>query len=389
MKKRKYLNKIILILEVVEVPFLYLFSVISRYCRKKIHIGIGGMPLINSMYHKKAFQEVALEAETFTRSTFFITSNFDKIFESKNSLLNVFAFRLLNLDFVYILFRYECIYSYFSGTLLGGTRFLWRIEPFLLKTAKIKLVLMPYGGDVQATSQIWNLNFKSLLQKDYPQYGTKNELIIRRRKIWQKYADFIIAGCNWVEYLDYWDELWISHFAIDTNTVVPLSFKQDKNKTLKILHAPNHRYIKGTKFIIEAVNRLKKDGFDIELKLIERKPNEIVLDEIKNADIVIDQLIIGWYAMFAIEAMAFAKPVIAYVDNRLLEMYIANDLLVQGELPIINADISNVYEVLRKTIEEVDLEETGQKSRNFVIKHHSLEAIGKKFAQIDLKLFDY
>ena len=38
--------------------------------------------------------------------------------------------------------------------------------------------------------------------------------------------------------------------------------------------------------------------------------NEEVIKLIQRADLVIDQLVIGWYAMFAIEAMSLGKPVI-------------------------------------------------------------------------------
>ena len=40
---------------------------------------------------------------------------------------------------------------------------------------------------------------------------------------------------------------------------------------------------------------------------MEKIPNEKLKEKISNCDILLDQLIVGWYAMTAIEAMAFGK----------------------------------------------------------------------------------
>ena len=61
-----------------------------------------------------------------------------------------------------------------------------------------------------------------------------------------------------------------------------------------------------------------------------------MLKEINNADLIVDQLIIGWYAMFAIESMALEKPVICYLRED-LAIFIHKKILICENLPLINA----------------------------------------------------
>ena len=100
----------------------------------------------------------------------------------------------------------------------------------------------------------------------------------------------------------------LAHFSIDTDKWKPNS--SYKNNTLKVLHAPNHRKIKGTEFFISAINELKSEGYPIELILLEKVSNEEIKKIMSSVDIVADQLIVGWYAMFALEAMSMEKPVL-------------------------------------------------------------------------------
>ena len=49
---------------------------------------------------------------------------------------------------------------------------------------------------------------------------------------------------------------------------------------------------------------------------IEGVPNAEARLRYAAADVVVDQLRIGWYGMFAIESMALAKPVVVHLDEQ-------------------------------------------------------------------------
>lgn len=82
-----------------------------------------------------------------------------------------------------------------------------------------------------------------------------------------------------------------------------------------VIHAPSHRGAKGTAHILEAVDRLKAEGVAFEFVLVEKLSNTEARKLYERADLVVDQLLAGWYGGFAVEAMALGKPVICYLRD--------------------------------------------------------------------------
>lgn len=86
-------------------------------------------------------------------------------------------------------------------------------------------------------------------------------------------------------------------------------------RPLRVAHAPTNREIKGTRFVLDAVEQInKKYPNSIELLLIEGLSHSDAINLYVQADVVVDQLLIGWYGTFAVEAMMLGKPVIARID---------------------------------------------------------------------------
>ena len=81
-----------------------------------------------------------------------------------------------------------------------------------------------------------------------------------------------------------------------------------------IVHAPSDASIKGTPLILRALEMLGKER-DFELVLVQNMPHEQALEIYRTADIVIDQVLSGWYGGFAVEAMAMGKPVMCYLRH--------------------------------------------------------------------------
>ena len=387
MKKMKFLIKkfINLFFEFLIFPILLIMIVLSKLKQKKIDVGLGPEPLINNIYHKKALQKVGYSAETFTFTTYYITSDFDIILSSKFKFVPM-KIKVV-LFFIFSVFRYKCLYIYFNGGILFQTNWLWRIEPFLYNLAGIKTVVMPYGSDIQDMSLSNNLYFKHCQSNDYPSHRKKQALLRQRCNLWTNYGDHIISGCEWVDYMHHWDTLMLAHFSIDTELWSPKVKPITQREKIKILHAPNHRMIKGSSVFINTIRELIEEGYPFELKLLEKVPNSEIKTAIAEADIIADQLVVGWYAMFAIEAMAMGKPVLCYLRKDLEELYIKAGLIKKDEIPIINCSSLNIKEKLIQLVEEKDsLTLLGKKSREYVLNHHSLHSVGNIFFKINLSL---
>ena len=130
----------------------------------------------------------------------------------------------------------------------------------------------------------------------------------------------------------------------------------------RVLHAPSHRGVKGTRFLLEATERLRREGVPFDLELIENLPNAEALRRYREADLVVDQLLAGWYGGFAVEVMALGKPVIAYLRESNLHVLPRE---MREELPVIDATPATIYDVLREwlTVRRHALPERGRASR--------------------------
>ncbi len=367
---------------VLFIPLL-LLTIASRFIARPVDVGLGPTPTINSRYHKRALESRGYRCETFVYHTWYFTNEFDV-------MLNKICPRALGpyLSYVFCLFRYKSLYVYFSGGPLGFTTLLARCEPFLFQLAGIKTVVMPFGADVQVLSRATNKLFVHGSAQDYP----GNRLTVRRTAalvdVWTQGASHVVSGCDWVDYMYFWDTLMLAHFAIDTDAFEVSHVEGRGDRTcspLRIVHAPNHRALKGTAHILRAVEELRAEGVAIELSILEGLPNHEVHARIKASDVVVDQLVIGWYAMFALEGMAQGKPVVCRIRKDLRELYEGVGLIAPGELPVVDADIRTIKDVLKRlaSMSRGELRALGEQSRAFVERHHSIGAIGAVFDRIN------
>jgi hypothetical protein len=65
----------------------------------------------------------------------------------------------------------------------------------------------------------------------------------------------------------------------------------------------------GTRFVVEACKQLPVD-----LDVVHGVPHDEAVERFKRADIVVDQLHYLWHGVFAIESMAYGKPVVTHLD---------------------------------------------------------------------------
>ncbi len=80
-----------------------------------------------------------------------------------------------------------------------------------------------------------------------------------------------------------------------------------------VLHAPTNRLIKGTRFVEAAFEALRPRFPGVEFRTVERLPWRELRDLMRTCDVLVDQTFMGWYGMVAVEAMALARPALAYL----------------------------------------------------------------------------
>jgi hypothetical protein len=144
---------------------------------------------------------------------------------------------------------------------------------------------------------------------------------------------------------------------------------RDENPVPLVIHAPTHRGVKGSEFVFRAVERLRKEHIRFEFELIENLSHTEARTLYDRADLLVDQLLIGWYGGLAVELMALGKPVVCYLREDDLAFI---PPAMRKDLPIIPASPHDIYEVLKRmlTVPRVELQKIGQRSRAFVEEWH-------------------
>lgn len=142
------------------------------------------------------------------------------------------------------------------------------------------------------------------------------------------------------------------------------------NKKIKIIHSPTNRVAKGSDFILNALENLKKKYKNVEVIIIENTPYEVALELYQKADVVIDQVLIGWYGGFGVEVMKMGKPLGVFIREEDLK-FIPQEMMKDLKDAIINLNPYSIEKELSKYIENIDLlYQKSQASIEYVHKWH-------------------
>lgn len=140
-----------------------------------------------------------------------------------------------------------------------------------------------------------------------------------------------------------------------------------------VAHAPTDRDVKGTRHVVEAIEALRAEGAPVRLDLIEGLPRAEVRWRVLAASIVVDQLLMGWYGGFAVEAMSLGRPVLSSVREAE-----PGDNPFGDELPIVRSSPATIVRDLRVLVEDASLRrELGAAGRRFVERHHDPRSVAR------------
>lgn len=171
-------------------------------------------------------------------------------------------------------------------------------------------------------------------------------------------------------------------YPINESNVVKKEKYQIKNR-IKIVHAPTQRAAKGTEDVLAVIKRIEQlYPNTIEFKLIERVKHEDAMKLYREADLVIDQLRVGWYGGLAMETMCMGIPTIAYINKEDLH-FISPQMAKECLETVINANGTTLFSVLENIINNPQiLYQKHKASMEYVHRWHAAEyvaSITKKY----------
>lgn len=285
--------------------------------------------------------------------------------------------------FVWAIRRADIFHHYMDGGFLRRTP-LQMLEIRLLRLAKKKVILFPYGNDAWSLDRIPDPVLRTALLDDYPHLSESNESIAQRLDAFSSQADMVV-GClvhNMV--LPKYDALMLTCYGVETDKLAASRLTAEDGP-LRVFHAPNHRNCKGTSHLIDAIEQLRGEGQSIELSLVERVPRNAVLEKMKQAHVVVDQLLCG-YGMTALEGMALGRIVISGENwPTALRPFLA--LQSYQDCPIHWASPATIAHVLRNiALNRGAWHSWSADSRRFVERYHSPKATAQAWAALYPKL---
>jgi glycosyltransferase involved in cell wall biosynthesis len=240
--------------------------------------------------------------------------------------------------------RTDVFHFYFGLTLVPK-----RVQFPILKAARKKSVFHFVGSDIRGKSP--------------------EELAYGRR------ADVQIVGsydaARWIP------EAEVVPPGIDLSAIEPVPPRSEGR--VRIAHAALSRRRKGTDVIVAACAAL-----GIELDVIEDVRHDEVGRRLAAADLVVDQLNSGWYGLFAIEAMAYAKPVVGYIHE---EAAVRTADAFGVEVPIVRTTKETLADDLRPLVASgEELRTRGAAGRAYVERVHDADKMADRLIDIYSRL---
>ena len=238
----------------------------------------------------------------------------------------------------------DVFHFYFGLTLVPK-----RIQFPILKAARKKSVFHFVGSDIRGK--------------------TPDELAYGRL------ADAQIVGSNdaarWIP------EAEVVPPGIDLSAIEPVPPRADG--PVRVAHAALSRRRKGTELVVAACEEL-----GLELDVIENVRHDEVGPRLAQADIVVDQLNSGWYGLFAIEAMAYGKPVVGYIHD---EAATRTAAAFGVDLPIVRTTKETLAADLRPLLESAEERRArGAAGRSYVERVHDADKMADRLIDIYSRL---
>lgn len=174
---------------------------------------------------------------------------------------------------------------------------------------------------------------------------------------------------------------------------IPERHRLPPTTRVRILHSfvdegrtSDTRNVKGSPFVLDAVRRLEREGHSVEYLYFNKIPSREMRFYQAQADIVVDQLIYGWWGSTAIECLGLGKPVVCYLSPALKADFLAA-FPEYDSLPIVEATTDSIYEVLKRLVTDAEYRaRTGRASREFAERHFDVRKNTRSLADLLLSL---
>ncbi len=230
-------------------------------------------------------------------------------------------------------------------------------EIHMLQAAGVRVGLIAHGSDIRVPSQHRALYPRTPFDPDHP---TTRGLQAQSERL-----SAVFLGFDGPTFVSTPDLLDFAPRAAWLPTVVDGDRWASDEPVLArarpvVVHVPSNPFLKGSDLVDPQLMELDERGV-IEYRRLAGVPPEQMPGLIKDADVVLDQFVLGLYSVAAIEGMFAGRLVVAHVADRVRAR-------VPGELPVVEAGPDDVVAVLEQVLADRDA-------------YRSVAAAGRAYAQ--------
>lgn len=234
-----------------------------------------------------------------------------------------------------------------------------------------KVVMTFHGTDARITSQHiagdpWSYHRFAHEASDH------EPLIPQRMAIIRTYADqLIVNGVPGLEFVP--DAVYVPrHLDVDAYSMV--GPRRDKRPL--VVHAPSRRSTKGTLFVTEVMALLRDRGLAFDFRMPhERLSHDDFIALYQDADLVIDNPLMGDIEMSTLESMALGKPVVTRIKPEVEAAH--------PDCPAVSADPDQLASRLVPLLTDPNVRKRlGEQGRAYVTRTHDARVVVRQLLDI-------
>lgn len=299
------------------------------------------------------------------------------------------------LEFLRYARKSRLIFS-FTGALVGALGRLWHIRQLLMLPPTVNITT---GSDIKELAI--EQSFRGLLYRQYLRFVDLNWCAPYPHAVKNVFALKVpnVVFMRTPMYL-LPDNAASDNNRSNNNEHKPIRFFHPTHLDWKVGDPGVHRKSsKGNDRFIKAFARAIRDGLDAYCVILDRGPDKDVakelirnlgvedrfiwkphlmrdelVEEFRNADVVVDHFDNGGFGCSTIEAMSVDKPVMIYLQENCLKLQYAEPL------PVLNCHTEEeIYEQIMRCRDRAYLQNIGKKAKEWVYKYHHWETCLDQF----------
>jgi glycosyltransferase involved in cell wall biosynthesis len=265
----------------------------------------------------------------------------------------------------------DCAFVHYHGSVV--TRVPWHswLEGKLFDRAQIPMLMSFTGSDARIISQA-RLNNPYFYLEPNDRHDEKVRVFLRSLS---KSIRYVATDCEMIGYVaPYFEKCFVFRQPVDLSEI---DYQEPRDTDCPVvLHVPTNLQVKGTEFIVNAVERLRSEGYRFQFRLKRQLTQKEFYREMAACDIYADEIRLGAHGLTPVETMAAGKPTITYIREDLIEKY-------PRDLPLINSTPDTVYQKLKELITDADARrQIGIASRKYVEKYHDVNVVVRDLVKI-------